>query len=171
MGANNCSRRNDQAIMVPVFSPLCGRFPNVDVGLGLEIKSAGEAIYSINGPKCARLLAVVMVALLLQRCGRSSTCPCTYYAPNCCVSISNESGLDLRAVEIRSANGARSDLPVVQAGTDTAITLAGKGEDMYNIMAFTMKGDTIRGSAMYYESGYWINNRILEDTILTEVKF
>lgn len=135
------------------------------------MKSTGEAIYFINGPKGARLLTVVMVALLLQRCGRSSTCPCTYYAPNCCVSISNESGLELRAVEVRSANGAQSSILGLQAGSDTAITLAGKGEDTYKIIAYTMKGDTISGSALYYESGYWIKNRILEDTILTEVKF
>jgi hypothetical protein len=36
MDPNNCSRRNDQAIMVPGFSPLCGGFPNVDKSLGPE---------------------------------------------------------------------------------------------------------------------------------------
>lgn len=116
------------------------------------------------------LLITGTIAFVLHGCGRSAVCPCAYYAPNCCLSITNDSGLDLEAVVIESANGAKASVPLLRAGKDTHLTLEGKGEDTYRIMAYTQSGDTITGSAMYYEGGYWIDNRILHDTILTEVK-
>ena len=49
MGATNCTKRNDQAIKVPVFS--FDKFPNVDKSMGPEMKSTGEAIYFIKDLK------------------------------------------------------------------------------------------------------------------------
>lgn len=115
-------------------------------------------------------LILGVVAFLLQGCGSSSGCPCAYSAPNCCISITNQSGLDLEAVVIESTKGAKANVPLLHAGADTHLTLEGKGEDTYRIMAYAQNGDTITGSAMYYEDGYWIDNRILPDTIVTEVK-
>ncbi len=141
-------------------------FPNADKSLGPGIERGGRAtIKALRAP-----LFLIVIACLLPGCGAPSVCPCAYYAPNCCLSITNESGLDLEAVVIESRNGAKANVPMLHAGADTNLTLQGKGEDTYRIMAYTLNGDTIKGNATYYEDGYWIDNRILRDTIVTEVK-
>jgi hypothetical protein len=77
----------------------------------------------------------------------------------------------LKLVMVESAKGSTSSISGMKVKSDTAIVLQGRGEDNYRIVAYTTTGDSIRGIAGYYENGYWVKNRIMPDTILTDAHF
>ncbi|MBP7513620.1 MAG: hypothetical protein KA791_03680 [Flavobacteriales bacterium] len=96
--------------------------------------------------------------------------PCKHSYPDCCVSLSNETGIRVIAVTVKTGHGDSVGFGHVSPAARAYFLLPSqRGECEYRIEAMTEDGRTRSGECGYYEGGYWLHNRILPDTIITDV--
>lgn len=96
--------------------------------------------------------------------------PCSHSYPDCCISLSNETGVRIISVTVKTSQGETVGFGHLSPNTHGSFLLPGqRGECDYRIEAVTEDGVVRSGECGYYEGGYWLRNRILPDTIITEV--
>ncbi len=116
------------------------------------------------------LLHCAGICFLLNACDQPPLPPCEYSFPDCCVSFSNETGLGIETILIRTSDGDSVRYGAMGPGTQAHMLLPAAGEAEYAIWAWTENGNILSGKCGYYEGGYCIHNRILTDTILEEIR-
>jgi hypothetical protein len=111
------------------------------------------------------LLIVSLLATLICGCTRN---PCSCSREDVCIFIKNETGQQIKRVELLMSGSLRTIEREIQEESAFCLSLKSPGENSFKLEATLKDGKTVTSVENYSEGGYEFNATVLPDKIVIE---